>query len=134
MTTTKTDVRVTRVTITRVEGPTELCDIPTHVDSIDAANRLLARWSHTAPKGGCYDKCDFVIEFEGTEHNYEGRYDLKHGSEELPDLRTQLDYFTGMAVGIRPKHITPELFERLVLSIDDEEREFLTAIRPAVLS
>lgn len=49
--------------------------------SYEAANALLSEWSKTAPSGGGYDKCDFMVVFndeESTEYN--GTYGLRHFS------------------------------------------------------
>ncbi len=83
---------VTKITLTRAEGPNPLpprvviCTTPcfdtTGSDSpvgslFCKAQIVFNKWSHTAPKeeDGGYDKCDFEVEWaEGA--TYRGRYDL----------------------------------------------------------
>lgn len=78
-----TTAKITAVTVTRLEGLIEECDRPQRFTNLADANRQLTVWSHTAPEGGCYDKCSFAIELDG-ELAYEGRYDLTNG--ETPSI------------------------------------------------
>lgn len=62
------------ITVTRLEGPTHLCDIPHTRESFAEAKTLLESWRVWAPPyGQGYDKCRFVIEGD---LEYTGRYDL----------------------------------------------------------
>jgi len=74
-------VPVKSITITRAEGPSDQCGHPQTVSSFAEASTVLVRNSHAAPKGGGYDKHDFRVEWENGD-TYEGRYDLKHYSED----------------------------------------------------
>lgn len=76
-----------KITLIRAEGPTAECGIFFDAASFFDADLKLKSWSWSAPKAGGYDKCDFWIVDAATGVNYEGRYDLKHWSVELPDLK-----------------------------------------------
>lgn len=75
--------------------PMELEDMPRHYrlvlgapDNIwRKAQEEMRKIAHTAPKGGCYDKTDFWVEWVNGE-KYQGRADIKHVSE--PDNDTDL--------------------------------------------
>jgi hypothetical protein len=71
--------------IVRAEGPTDECGIKKTCQNFAQAADLLMSNARTAPKCGGYDKHDFTVEYEDG-YLYEGRYDLKHYSCELPDL------------------------------------------------
>lgn len=62
------------------------------------ANAMLLAWSHTAPKGGGYNKCDFTITYASGD-TYEGRFDICHLSHGAPDLaehvRREVEFYTG---------------------------------------
>lgn len=91
-------VKPKTITLTRAEGPINLCDKRHVVHSWPEANALLFSWSRTAPAHGGYNKCDFTIIFEDGE-TYEGRYDLVHFLVEHPDLarhvRSHISYYAG---------------------------------------
>lgn len=114
MTTTQ-KVKVKSVWLARAEGRPEEC-IALVVDSIEAADAVLLRWSETAPGGpgddlGGYDKCDFEITFEDGE-KYEGRYDLVHWSKEMPSLARHVLSFLRFHAGLWcPPHLTPTQYE-----------------------
>lgn len=88
------------IKITRVEGYEHECVTRT-VKTYDEANVMLRAWSNTAPKGGCYDKCDFLVTFEDGQ-TYSGRYDLRHWSDERPDLAGHMRGFVSYLAGNPP--------------------------------
>lgn len=93
-------VAVKTVIIERAEGLVEECikRAFTGNNAFEQANQELLRWSETAPKDGCYNKCDFWVEWEDNQ-TYKGRYDLTHWTEEIPNLgehmRDYLEFHAG---------------------------------------
>jgi hypothetical protein len=70
----------------RTGGPLRIeCLRYAEADAIPEANGLLSEWATTAPKGGAYNKTDVYLVNEGSARRL--RYDLRHLSEESPDLR-----------------------------------------------
>jgi len=50
-----------------------------HTNEISTAVLVqLAKWGHSAPKNGGYDKIDFLVQWENG-HSYGGRFDLQRG-------------------------------------------------------
>lgn len=80
------------------------------------ANAILASWSHTAPRSGGYDKCDFKVTYEDGEE-YEGRYDLTHMSVDgYPSLERHMGSFLGCISGRRkPAHMKTVDYERYLV-------------------
>ncbi|MCA8270374.1 hypothetical protein [Burkholderia vietnamiensis] len=101
-------IGVKRITVTRGEGPADLCGKQKSVSTFDHANLVLSRWSATAPDSGGYDKCDFEIEFQDGS-TYQGRYDLKHFTCATANLAGHVQelalFYTGRHT---PAHMTPE--------------------------
>jgi hypothetical protein len=106
-------VAAVKITINRAEGRITECNQPVcHVLQLgvsiwDMANRTLSSWATTAPKGGGYDKCDFTVEYADG-RKYEGRYDLKHRSEEAPDLQKHIESFVMCYSGLRKPSSIPQ--------------------------
>lgn len=73
----KTKFKVVKVILTRNEGPVDSCK-KHEFSTIEEANRQLYTNSLTAPKGGAYDKHDFIVVFSDG-NKYSGRYDLHYG-------------------------------------------------------
>lgn len=93
-------IKAVSITIERAEGRKDEC-VTVKVSGPEvwsAANAVLWRWSHTAPKGGAYNKCDFTVEYEDGE-KYEGRYDLHHFEYEAPDLAKHMRRHCGVYAG-----------------------------------
>jgi len=114
-----------KIEITRAEGLhsevtgiPEVCTRETMFGIWDCADSILMKWSHTAPKEGGYDKCDFKITFEDGE-TYSGRYDLKHNSIEYPNLAKHVWGFTTFHAGVgKPGHLTQEDYNKyLTISV-----------------
>jgi hypothetical protein len=93
--------KATEIWINRAEGPVKDCVAVTLTEEKlwKQADDLLKRWSDTAPQNGCYDKCDFKVTFEDGEL-YEGRFDMKHWSVELPDLEDHILHFVRWHAGL----------------------------------
>lgn len=78
-------IGVRSITITRGEGPIDLCDKPRTFASWGDAETWLRSQGHTFPKDGTYDKHNFIVTFEDAE-TWEGRLDCKHPSCRDNDL------------------------------------------------
>lgn len=80
---------ITKIVLTRAEGPTKLCGTR-QVNSIESANECLRHWSDTAPQEGWgYNKCDVVIFWDNGEES-KFRYDLVHWAREVASLEPYL--------------------------------------------
>lgn len=129
----ETMISVREIEITRAEGPSELCGRPHVVRSFEQASALLAMWAVDAPEGGAYDKCDFVVRFDGIDGEYTGRYDLQGlDTGGYPDLRAQVARVIMFAAGEVPSGVDPDHARALSARMDPEHREYLLAIREAV--
>lgn len=114
--------KLATITITRAEGPTDLCDKPQTFTSWEDANDFLIRGSWTASKGGAYDKHDFEVVWENGE-SYHGRFDLHHIAYEAPNLFLEVSRTLGVYAGlIRPPHWT-EAQQKEILGWDPELTE-----------
>ena len=93
-------IKATSIMIDRVEGPSALCTKKTLTGENvwQKAQSLLLKHSDTSPKNGGYDKCDFIVTFADGE-TYQGRYDLKHHSVELPSLEQHMLNFLNFIGG-----------------------------------
>lgn len=93
---------VTRIELERCEGDweTELVKASHTKDAWAEADATLARWARTAPVGGGYHKCAFVVTWEDGQ-TYSGRYDLKGGT--APSLAKHMrDFLDYMGKNWRP--------------------------------
>ncbi|GAC1605822.1 MAG: hypothetical protein NVS3B3_04440 [Aquirhabdus sp.] len=114
-----------QITIKRSEGPINRCKDAVVVSTFENANSVLRQWSSTAPQGGGYDKCDFVIkDLDNPDFAYTGRYDLKHFNDEAANLKTHvlgfLHFVSGKAC---PSHMTQARYEAMNLDhYTDEDR------------
>ncbi len=70
--------RITNVTVTRFEGPSNLCGQP-FTGTLAEAEARLGEWASDIDHQ-CVDKCGFEIEMDG-ELAYTGRYELRQGDE-----------------------------------------------------
>jgi len=92
-------IRAIKIELYRAEGFADECGPAPAIEGErvwQRANETLMRWSHTAPKNGGYDKCDFKITFADGE-TYEGRFDLMHWSCEFPNLAGHVQSFCEFA-------------------------------------
>ena len=72
---------VKKVTITRLEGETSLCDINHEFKTFAAASSFMDSQMHTLPAAG-YDKFNYSIAWENG-FDYSGRMDAMHYSNEF---------------------------------------------------
>jgi hypothetical protein len=97
-------IQAKKITITRAEGPTELCKTRSFEgpDCWEHARNWLHGQSWTYPQKGGYDKHDFVVEFEDGD-TYEGRLDCKHHDCEDADLdvASHIRQFVEFMAGVR---------------------------------
>lgn len=82
---------VVAITLIRVEGESHECDQPVTVASWEEADKLLYRWSESAPKDGSYHKCDLVLQ-RGNDKPLKGQYCLHHWSDQKPNARATALY------------------------------------------
>lgn len=109
-------IKMTKITITRGEGPAGTCNIPTTISTFKEADSLLVEWAYTAPQGGGYDKCCFSIDYEDG-YNYSGRYDLKHIMDEIPSLEGHIKSFCEWTAGrSKNPHCGIEKYKRVLES------------------
>ena len=83
-----TKIPAVRITITRAEGPSDLCHKPHTFEGARcwvAARAWLMGQSEPFPASGGYDKHDFKVEFADGE-TYEGRLDCKASDQDNADL------------------------------------------------
>jgi hypothetical protein len=95
------------IELTRAEGPTYPHPLgKAKATSWGEANRVLFDWSRSAPRAGeGYDKCDFVITLPNGAI-YDGRYDLNHHADSMPNLERHVREVLAMMACIwRPHHI-----------------------------
>lgn len=121
-------IQVKRISIQRVEGPTDECVSMTTADGATekalwlAADEALRMWARTAPKNGGYDKCDFQVEYmDGS--TYKGRYDLKHIDLEYPNLSKHIEHHVKFHSGkYCPSWMTSEQYAKVISSFGEECR------------
>jgi hypothetical protein len=126
--------KAVKIELTRAEGPMNECarvfvendfyfGIPHLTDDASKscwqhADAVLRSWSHTAPDGGGYDKCDFIVVFDDGE-NYRGRFDLVR-TDNL-SLAEHVKQFLMFYAGLRkPDHITEDQYKRAMKRGDTE--------------
>ena len=78
-------IPVTKIIITRAEGPCDLCGKPKTFKTFEGASAWLNRQGYTFPKTGGYDKHDFTVIWADGE-TYNGRLDCKHPDCDDNDL------------------------------------------------
>lgn len=114
-----TKIEIKSITLERGEGPHHLVDKPYTAGGFEQASDWLAVQAATAPEGGGYDKVDFEILFEDGKV-YPGRYDLRHFSEEIPDLkvhvRLQILFYSGQYC---PSHLTEDQYQKYLTWTED---------------
>ena len=127
------------INITRAEGPIGMKDWSYTCSSFRDMDGVLCGWGRSAPeRGGGYDKCDVLVEFDEGE-SYSMRYDLTQGGGENygpPDFRktllTRLKFTAGRHC---PRHYSQEQYDGFISSIAgmaEEAREFLDRVQATI--
>ncbi len=119
--------KVVKVELCRGEGPSADCNKWHTLNSWDAADDLLRKWSETAPKCAGYDKCDFKLIFDDGDE-YEGKYDLKHWSCEQDgsvgiSLAKHVKEFLRFVSGVRPAWMCDAHWKQTRLIYGSDEKE-----------
>jgi hypothetical protein len=113
-------IAVKSVKVARAEGMAHECITET-VATLAAATDLLRRWSHTAPKTGGYDKCDFWIEYEDGQV-YEGRFDMKYMLADEESLEKHVQSHLMFIAGLwMPSHLTRKKYEDYLRHVGHDE-------------
>jgi hypothetical protein len=110
-----------KIKIIRAEGPTGTTGWSYACGTFQEMDTILISWGRSAPeRGGGYDKCDCVVEFND-EDSYAFRYDLTRGSGEGYDradfrknLLTRMKFAAGRYC---PGHYTQEQYDGFIASI-----------------
>jgi hypothetical protein len=107
------DSAVTSIWLRRAEGPTSEC-VEATLSTFAEADRQIRKWARSAPKGGGYDKVDFLVKWSNGD-SYEGRFDMKRdhttGGDFLQDqIRQHLRFVTG---DYCPPHMTQDQYESI---------------------
>lgn len=93
MNATTSNFKVSKVEITRAEGPSVLCGITHTFSYLSGANAILRRWAWAMPENQRgYDKCDFRVTFTDGD-TYEGRFDLQVTDRNTVDLKAHMVEF-----------------------------------------
>ena len=115
---------VASIIIQRYEGFTVALDAgeygPFTVATLAEADAIIARWAHTAPMGGGYDKCGIRVVWASGE-TYETRYDITRNCNDTiaNHIRAQLSFWCGSR---RPAHMTAQQYETCFSRIPAERR------------
>lgn len=105
--------KIESIRIERVEGLITEC-VSVEAMNFSMANLILLIWAKTAPKSGGYHKVDFAITYEDGEQ-YKGRYDMKHSSIEIPDLRKHvLEFVNFMRGAAKPAHMKQDVYDTYI--------------------
>ncbi len=94
--------KLKEISITRVEGPCELCEVEKKFETWEAADKWLMSQQQTFPKTGGYDKHDFKVTWEDGK-TYTGRLDCQNAECKDPDLsvyahiKDLAEFYTGNA-------------------------------------
>ena len=119
--------KVVKIELRRGEGASIDCGKWHTLYSWEEADRLLKKWSITAPKDGGYDKCDFKISFDDDD-KYQGRYDLKHWSCKQDSgleisLAQHVKGFLEFVSGVRPSWMSDNQWKETRRMFADSEQE-----------
>lgn len=116
------DSAVTSIRLRRAEGPTCEC-VEVNLSTFAEVDRQIRKWAVSAPKGGGYDKVDFLVKWDNGD-SYDGRFDMKRdhvtGGHFLQDqIRQHLRFITG---DYCPPHMTAEQYGRIRQEIWNPEQ------------
>lgn len=115
-------IRVQRILITRIEGPSKLCDIPKLYLSWELAKMGLARDNSTYPEQG-YDKHKFEVVFTDG-YVYSGRLDVKKltCADNDQDVKRHVNETMSFYAGIfKPGWMSLESYEQTLEGVDRQE-------------
>lgn len=123
-----TDVRIKKITITRGEGPSELCGIQHCATTWEQANRILKCMAQSVPDDGGYEYTDFRIEFNNGEE-FRGSYELKQQDVQYGDLYRKVkdfcEFYAGKCEPL-PAHIKSDtVYQQLIRKHKQAFHEFL---------
>ena len=111
-----------KIEITRAEGRIDECYTIT-VRTFAEAAAILGVWSQTAPEGGAYDKCDFVVTWKDGE-TYKGRYDLKNEPGATHCIKEHISKHVRFYAGLWcPEHLTPERYRQFLDREGDQSKK-----------
>lgn len=122
-------IKVVKVEINRAEGPSNLCGWKT-VSTLAEGNLILAVNAETAPKGGAYDKHDFILTFADGE-TYKGRIDVHHPSHYPVEKIGKhvidfLRFYGGLLEDHElPSHMTPKKYREFVDRNKPEQQDYI---------
>lgn len=132
------DVQVERrvgekyIILERGEGPSDECGEPAVFKNFEDAGHALAIWARTAPKGGGYDKTDFIVVWNDGE-TYEGRVDLKREHVLGYDLRAHIRSAWTFCAGLaKPAHLTQERYDKFLRQQEQENPDTKTGATEAL--
>lgn len=114
------------ITITRAEGPTNLCrtHVLTGLDCWNKANAFMRANMSTFPASGGCDKHDFTVVFADGEV-YEGRLDAKASGEDC-DVQAHIrDYVRFLAGDAQPARMTEAQYAAHIADDRDEAVAYL---------
>ena len=118
-------IEPSQITIMRAEGPTALCGKIQKANSYIGANAILQANARTAPKGGAYDKHDFVVIFANG-NEYSGRYDLSfEGPFDLAQhMRGFINYYAGNWSAVSARDDIKKAYQREIQSNPERTHGF----------
>ena len=122
---TETRTAAVCITITRAEGPTNLCKtrVFAGLDCWAKSRAFMLANLSTFPAGGGYDKHDFTVVFADGE-TYEGRLDAKANGDDC-DVQAHIrDYVRFLAGQQQPARMTAAQYEEYVADDKAEAAAF----------
>ena len=107
-------VKVKNITMERAEGLTKEC-ITVERKTFQDANRTLWDWATTAPKNGCYNKCDIEVVYEdGEKVSFRFDMEFKHSNQVnilQQEIKRMMVWYSGRE---NNPHCGKEKYEELV--------------------
>lgn len=121
-----TKIAAVCITITRAEGPTDLCKtrVFAGLDCWEKSRAFMRANLDTFPASGGYDKHDFTVVF-GDGETYEGRLDAKANGKDCDVQAHVRDYVRFLAGLAKPAHMTDAQYAAYVAEDKDEAAAFL---------
>lgn len=116
-------IQMDHIVIVRGEGPSELCGKKRFAATWEEASAILADIAVTAPKGGGYDKVDFMVYWADGER-YEGRADIEHKHVTGYSLQKHMQDFLTFMAGVRkPAHMAQAQYDRYLATLGKDKAE-----------